>query len=247
MKIIQITDLHLFAERSGQARGVITWDSFEAVLADVESRHADLDLLVITGDIADDEQHDTYVLLRERLAAHISRTRLLPGNHDNCASLRTVFPEHYAAGTDTLDFVTHLNGWRIVGLDTQLPGEVSGEITPAQVDWLSLQLASGPAPTLLFLHHPPADIGVAWLDKLKLNPNPAFETLLLGQRVDALFAGHVHQANAATYAGVSLHTTPSTCVQFGSGDEKAYTPAGWGYRVLHLDGERLHTEVQRVG
>ena len=160
-KVVQITDLHLVSDRTQPLRDIYTWDTFEEVLADIEVNHSDYALLVITGDIADDEALSTYQQLRDALGDRLDRCRFVPGNHDNRDHLSKTFPAHFSAGTDTLDFVTHTGSpstWRIVGIDTQRTGAVDGHITDAQVEWLGLQLASGEMPgyaLVEFLVDPP--------------------------------------------------------------------------------------------
>ena len=246
MKVIQITDLHLHEDRAATLKEVVTWESFEAVLADIDANHSDFDLMVITGDIAQDEALPTYEAFREALGDRIARCRLIPGNHDDRAHLTATFEGFFSAGTETLDFVTHVGHWRIVGLDTQVTGEVHGQLTASQVDWLDMQLNAGPEPTLIFLHHPPAPIGVAWLDANPLRDHEQFLNLVSRHNVQALVAGHVHQASEGQVAGTTFYTTPSTCMQFGSGSDKEFMTSGYGYRIFELGEASLATSVTRV-
>ena len=43
LRIVQLTDLHLFQNPEGRLAGVPTWSTFRAVLEQVRSRHADFD------------------------------------------------------------------------------------------------------------------------------------------------------------------------------------------------------------
>jgi 3',5'-cyclic-AMP phosphodiesterase len=246
MKVIQITDLHLHENRTKALGKVVTWDSFEAVLSDIDTHHGDFDLLVITGDIAHDEALPTYQALRETLGTRLSRCRLIPGNHDNREYLSATFISQFCDGTSTLDFVTQIGGWRIVGLDTQVTGEVHGQLTDPQVDWLRVQLESEPMPTLVFLHHPPGPIGVEWLDAMSLRQHPEFVKLIAQHNVHALVAGHVHQAAEGQVAGTAFYTTPSTCMQFGSGPDREFLTAGYGYRTFDLTANSMSTAITRV-
>ena len=86
------------ANRTERVANVPTWASFCAVLDDIDERHGDLDLLVVTGDLAQDELEATYRHLREGLGERLSRSRVIPGNHDDRPALRKVFPEFFSAG-----------------------------------------------------------------------------------------------------------------------------------------------------
>ena len=74
MLIVQISDLHVFTDHTdlrarnylkiavdrGFINGADVWGSLGAVLDAVEARHGDFDLLMVTGDVAQDEQLETY-------------------------------------------------------------------------------------------------------------------------------------------------------------------------------------------
>jgi 3',5'-cyclic-AMP phosphodiesterase len=248
-KIVQITDLHLFEDPAGELLGVNTRDSFGAVMADVERRHGDADLLVISGDIAQDEAFPTYVALREALGENWSkRCRLIPGNHDNRAAMRAAFAtDLFTPGVEWLGFAVSVDGWQVVGVDSQLTGEINGRVASVQLDWLDSQLAANTS-TLMFIHHPPFAIGVPRLDKYGLYDVDAF-TNLIGRHsnVRAVCAGHVHQEAHARFGATAFYTSPSTCVQFGNGQGPDTSPTGYGYRVVQLNANNtVETEIYRV-
>ena len=94
LTIVQLTDCHLFSDRGGEVNGVATWPRLDAVLAGGSHRRTpDLDLLVVTGDTATDEAPATYEAVREALGDWVRRLRIVPGNHDDRALLRRVFPQ----------------------------------------------------------------------------------------------------------------------------------------------------------
>ncbi|UGA38629.1 metallophosphoesterase [Chromobacterium haemolyticum] len=83
MRAAQISDTHLFAEAGGQLMGYDTYREFDRVLEQLERRHAaELDAILVTGDISQDESAASY----ERFAQRLERTGLpvywLAGNHD---------------------------------------------------------------------------------------------------------------------------------------------------------------------
>ena len=87
MKIIQITDLHLPAP--GQSLwGLNPYERLESALADIEALHADAELCVISGDLADKGEPEAYGWLADRLASFPLKTVLMIGNHDDRAALR---------------------------------------------------------------------------------------------------------------------------------------------------------------
>jgi Icc protein len=249
INIVQLTDLHLYKNPQALLAGVETWKTFRAVLEKVRSDQADLDYLILTGDLAQDEALETYMMLREALGDWLDRCRIIPGNHDDRGNLRKVFPEFFPANEDPLTFTLMAGAWRIIGLDSHLPAKVNGLIDADQLNWLKLQLASDPnARTLIFIHHPPLPINVAWLDEIGLNEAAGFiELIKASPQVDVVCAGHVHQEFTGYIGTASMYTTPSTCVQFGARAEKTFDTSVAGYRTFRLDSSGGHsTSVHRL-
>lgn len=250
--ILQLTDLHLMADASGELKGARTRDIVKRVFAylreGIDAGRWTFDRIVITGDLAHDELHDTYVVLRNLLAELLPRCLLLPGNHDSRPFMRDVFPELFGDNADFLTFSIDVDGWRLIGLDSHLPGEVPGEIASSQLEWLSCQLQTHAAqPTVIFMHHPPFAVGSSWVDAIGLrNAKELVDCIADASQVKAICAGHVHQDFESSLNGVRLITTPSASLQFTPAAETLILdtqPAG--FRVLQL-GDEFQSEVVRV-
>ena len=241
--IVQITDTHVFADPAGQLLGVPTWDTFAEVLALADA--IPHDRLVLTGDLAQDEDRRTYEALAERLGDR--PLSLIPGNHDDPAALAAVFPDAFeGAGRG---FAEVVGGWLLIGFDSHVAGQVSGTVGAAQCALAEERLAAHPdLPVVFFVHHPPAPIGADWLDAMGLVDSPAFDALVQthAPRIQAVVCGHVHQDRAVTLHGVPVFTTPSTAFQFAVGTaEPGFDALPPGLRVLEL-GESLQTRVVRL-
>lgn len=248
VRIVQLTDLHLYQDPASRLAGIPTWATFRSVLEQVKRQQSDLDYLIMTGDLAQDEALETYLMLREALGDWVACCRIIPGNHDDRGNLRKAFPELFSANEDALTFVLSAGGWRIIGLDSHVPGEVKGRVDGAQLAWLRTELASMPGtPTLLFVHHPPIPINVTWIDELGLDEAVELVELIeTSPDIKVVCAGHVHQAFAGHIGAAQMYTTPSTCVQFAARAEKAFDTQMAGYRTFTLAGDGHHTEVHRL-
>jgi Icc protein len=244
-RIVQLTDLHLTAALGGRTRGQDVWANLRAVLDDVRARREPVDLLVLTGDVANERRAATYARLAELLEPWRGRTRVLPGNHDSRELLRAAFGGDWRQRHGKAGFVFPLEGWRIVGLDSVRRPFVFGRLGRDQLDWLAGELAGAAVPTLVFLHHPPVRVGCWWLDKDLLRDRRRLAAIAAG-RVRAFACGHVHQELVGEFAGATVWTTPSTAYQF----QRTWCPAriveGAGYRVFELDGADVTTQVVRV-
>jgi len=248
-RILHLTDLHLFHDPQARLKNVPTTESFRDVPADVRTRLDHWDLLVISGDIAQDENRQTYRLLRDELGEWLPRCRLLPGNHDNRAAMKEVFPEIGNSSPDFLAFAERLEDWVIIGLDTHWPGEVAGRIEHEQLKWFSEQLErAADRSVLVFMHHPPISVNSPWLDRIGLSEASAFQDVVRSRaQIRVIAAGHVHHVFEGKLGSADVLTTPSTALQFEpAGEESSYVNDPPGYRIFDLGPAGYRTEVMRL-
>ena len=244
-RILQLTDPHLFADPGETLAGVPTRETLAEVLAFIRT-HETFDHLVLTGDLAQDEALPTYEALAGMLGDWMPRTHVVPGNHDAREHLRRAFASS-TPEAGPLTFAFDAAGWRVLGLDTHVPGQTSGRLDPDQLRWLDDQLAAHlRTPFLVFCHHPPLPVGVGWLDRLALEePCPLLSRMRECPHFKALACGHVHREFEAEVGAARVFTTPSTALQFGD-DEHRYDPKAPGYRRFTLGPEGLASEVVRL-
>jgi len=244
--VAQITDTHLFAEVDQKMLGLTTHDSLQAVLDRLSQLQPKPNILLLTGDLSQDETDESYQRLQNLIAPLDIPTYWLPGNHDNLPAMQQLLNQppilaekSFAAG-----------GWHFLLLSSWLPGCVQGELSQASLEWLDMQLQHiGEQPTLIALHHPPCSINSAWMDEIKLqNPDEFFAVIDRYLQVKLVLFGHIHQAFEDQRRGVRYLGSPSTCVQFKPESVKfAIDPAQPGFRLLTLlpDGT-FETQIQRV-
>jgi Icc protein len=236
----------LFADRTHRLKGVCSYDTLSAVLADARKRYAaQYEGVLLTGDLVHDEAGG-YAHLRTLFAGLGKPTYCLPGNHDVLPALRAALdsPPFQVGGH------VDLKGWRLIMLDSVVPGEAFGALSRLELQRLeSLLSGARDQHVLLALHHHPVDLASTWLDQVKLRN--ANEFLAITDRfpnVRAICWGHVHQQFDVRRKGVRLMAVPSTCAQFKpSATHFALDEAPPGYRrlVLHANGT-IDSEVVRV-
>ncbi|NJN85571.1 MAG: 3',5'-cyclic-AMP phosphodiesterase [Leptolyngbyaceae cyanobacterium SL_7_1] len=244
--VAQLTDTHLFADAAEQMRGCVTWESLQSVLALLKNLTPRPDLLVLTGDLSQDETVASYQRLREAIAPLAIPTYRIPGNHDIVPRLQEVLRgEPFIPAAQF-----NQGGWLGLLLDSTVPGSTAGAVSPETLAWVEAQLTQHPQqPTLIALHHPPVAIGSDWMDGLGLENGDAFSQVLdRHSQVKLVIFGHIHQAFDETRNGVRYLGCPSTCVQFTPQSTTfAIDPVTPGLRVLtlHPDGQ-FTTAIQRV-
>lgn len=247
VRVLQFTDLHLFAEPGGRLYGVDTAATFRACLEHARSHHWPVDLVLLTGDLAHDPSPAAYDRLAELLGGLQVPIRMLPGNHDEAGLLRRLEEQRGAPRDPALDY----GHWQVLLLDSTVPGSDAGRLAPGELARLDAALEQGGRRhTLVCMHHSPVALDTRWLDGMRLeNAGALFARLDAHPETSgALLWGHVHQEYDAARGPWRLLATPSTCVQFAPGsDEFALDPRPPGYRWLNLyaDG-RIDTGVARL-
>ena len=217
MIIAQITDLHIEAAGHRPAHGFDVNASLAAVLRRLESHTPRPDMILATGDLTahgDDSEYDALAALLNSVDIPMY---IMPGNHDDRDGMRKAFPGHtYLPKGDYLHYVIDEFPLRIIALDTLAPGLVDGTMCPARCDWLTARLAEAPSrPTVIAMHHPPADIGIGWLHSGNFAGRDEIRDIIaVHQQVQAVLCGHVHRSAQVPLAHTRVHTTGSTAYQF---------------------------------
>lgn len=246
-RILQLTDLHVFAEANQRLKGIPTRECLQDVIDHIVATEAPFDHVVITGDHTHDEAAASYEAVRELLAPWHDRLWQVPGNHDDRALLRQTFSDRISGKTDErITFEFSSGPWLCVGLDTHVLGEVAGNIDPDQIRWLKKLLKDSPAERVaLFFHHPPIDVGSVWMDQIGLsNREPLQELIEDDRRVKLVCCGHVHHEFCGTLGVAEVVTSPATGIQFDpAGDTPNFAAAAPGYRVIEFDGKWHNTHV----
>jgi 3',5'-cyclic AMP phosphodiesterase CpdA len=210
MLIAQMTDIHIgFAP--GEEPEEFNHSRFRATLERLCEAPNRPDMLVLTGDITDRGDIESFDKTAAVLADCPFPVWPMVGNHDSREGLLHAFPQVRSDG-GFLHYVLEQEGLRIVLLDTFEPGRHGGAFCAARQAWLAARLDEAPAtPTLIFMHHPPVVSGIDWMDP---DPEEGWVQRLgaaLGGRsqVLAIHCGHLHRPLSASFRGIPLSVTPS--------------------------------------
>ena len=244
MRILHLTDPHLFADAGGDLRGTVTYLSLSAVLDHYRDGDWRADLAVVTGDLIQDDSAGAYDHFCQLLGTLQLPVYCVPGNHDVRQLMRDAIAEppfHYCASLLS-------DNWLIVGLDSCVTGQAGGHLNVAELARLEAEIAATAVPNVMVcLHHPPVQMGSRWLDTVGLDNGQEFlEKIAVSGKVRLAIFGHVHQPYDTDHGGVSIIATPSTCRQFAQGsDDFAVDDNPPAYRriSLHADGSYEHELV----
>ncbi|GAB4476511.1 MAG: phosphodiesterase [Erythrobacter tepidarius] len=210
--IAQMTDIHVgFAPDDKPEELNLT--RFRATLERLRSGPNMPDMLVLSGDITDHGDAESFAKAADLLREIPFPIAPMVGNHDSRAGLLGAFPQVTPADGGFLHYVIEARlGLRIICLDTLEEGRHGGAFCEARARWLADRLGEAPdQPTLIFMHHPPVVAGIEWMDPGQHEPwMERLREVLTGQsQVQAIHCGHLHRPITTRFAGIPLGVTPS--------------------------------------
>lgn len=250
MRVLQLTDSHVFGEPETRLKGIPTRESLQEVVHHLCRSGQHFDHVVVTGDHTHDESLAAYEAVRELLAPWLDRLHVVPGNHEDRVLLRQVLAPHLADTEHGVHFAFEGDGWRCVGLDSHSPGEVPGRLCAGEMEWLQQQVRTAEGGNIaLFLHHPIVPVGSIWMDRIRLqDAEPLLNVLRENPAVRVVCCGHVHREFTLPIPPhAQMFTTPSTGLQFHpAGDRATFEVAPPGYRVFEFCPGEYRTWVERL-
>jgi len=202
-RLLQVSDCHLARDPAASYRGQNADANLERLMEPAK-RWAP-DLLVLTGDLAEDASIESYCRIRDWACRIGCPVAWIPGNHDDRDLMAPVFDE---AGFESGP-VIEAGAWQLALLDSAWPNDPGGELDEARLAPLA-ELDSDRRAGI-FVHHQPIPVGAAWIDKVGMR---AAERLwarvreLSGIRFIAF--GHVHQRFRQQVESVECLACPST-------------------------------------
>ncbi len=249
--VAHLSDVHLLADGKLQYGAVDTEAGLSLALRRLRQVQPAPQVLVFTGDLADQAEPAAYTRLRELVepvAAELgAQVVWVMGNHDE----RT----EYAAGLfdedsdATQDRVYDVAGLRVIALDTSVPGYHHGHLTSSQLDWLRDQLAT-PAEhgTILAMHHPPIPVPMLRAAEIiELLDQHELAAVVKGSDVRSIVGGHFHFSTYSTFAGVPVSVASASCYTSDPAPVERFVSGVDGHQaitMMHVYADRIvHTIV----
>ncbi|MDP3331709.1 MAG: 3',5'-cyclic-AMP phosphodiesterase [Methylococcaceae bacterium] len=247
LSILQLSDMHILSQPGATLLGVDTLHYFHACLKQALSSGQRFDLLLLTGDLAQEPCIASYQQILKCLEHYPALPCLcLPGNHDDYDLMQQVFK------TDKVscDKQLLLNNWQVINLNSQIPGKPGGRLAEQELLFLEQCLEDYPAlNAIIAVHHHCIKSKSKWMDTMMVENSE--ELLAIVRRfpqIKALINGHIHQELEAEIGATQVFGTPSTCFQFSPGSTQFSvddTPPG--YRLIHLGNNgNVNSEVIRL-
>lgn len=210
MLIAQLSDLHIAASKDSVAGD--NFERFDQTLSHIQNLGKRPDLYIITGDVAEHGDEQSYRTFLERMGSLQTRWTYTLGNHDDpvaFARAASRVSDDYRCDTPYLD----LGNKAIICSQTNEAPHHGGRFDQARADDLRDMLSRAKDKRILLaIHHPPIAIGLEWLD-----PEPSAQwveqlaaVIASQDNVAAILCGHVHTAASGNFCGAPVAICPPT-------------------------------------
>lgn len=240
MLLAQVSDTHILTSASDPSAASLRADCLQRCVTEINRQKPDA--VIFTGDTVQHGQPEEYALLRELLAPLESPLYVVPGNRDDKNKLRAAFSDcaYLPPDGEFLHYSIEDHDIRLVGIDSTLAGERKGRFCPQRQDWLDRTLGEQPdCPTLLFIHHPPFDVGDHYIGGYR-RPEEAAALATVVERhsqVVGLLCGHVHWPIECEWAGTQARIMPSVAVDLRKGVDETQARGRPIYMLHKVSGE----------
>jgi predicted phosphodiesterase len=212
-----------------------------------EINAAGVDFTIVKGDIADRGRPEQFAAARACFAKLAAPHHAFLGNHDHYARREGEEVDGYALldqprAPRWLDVA----GWRLVLLETALPGEHHGEFAGDRMAWLAGVLAETRelgVPTVLLMHHHPVppEHKDSYPNTIGIRPDHSlalFDLVGRNPQVRGVLIGHTHRNRVRRHRA----SGPTPWAEVNC--TKDY-PGGWAEYRLYDDGS-FRQEVRRT-
>ncbi len=241
--ILHVTDSHIFPQSGRTLLGVDTEHYFKKVLENAHQTYGKFNLILVSGDLAQEPCSNSYQRIRDILLHYKTQTVCLPGNHDDFSLMQRLFNQKML----NCEKQTFLKGWQLICLNSQKINQAGGAFQIEELTRLKSYLQKNKTNHIMIaMHHHCLPTESAWMDTMLIeNTDEFFECLQPYPHVKLIVTGHVHQDISIQKQGIRIYSTPATCFQFKPYSHKftldTRSPA---YRILTLfeDGE-IETKV----
>lgn len=242
LKVVQLTDLHLYADTKSEYYGANCHDNFQRACQHVQENGADL--VILTGDVTNDHTEASYQRVSEIVRHTLNNIVVawLPGNHDDISLM-----QQYFSGEPFISHKHLVCGlWQLFLMNSKSEtpaGFVSPTTLEAQQKIFTAHQAESPF-SGAFMHHHPIKMN-AYIDKhICENGDEVLAALSAHHGWKFLAHGHVHTEQTHQFKQLTVLATPATSVQFGQALHWEQINTGPQYRTFHLfDTGEWDTEV----
>jgi 3',5'-cyclic-AMP phosphodiesterase len=248
MLIAQISDTHILAASSELPEAAPRADALRRCIADINRLDPAPDLVIHTGDTVQTGAVADYQHLVELLAPLTPPIYLTPGNRDDRDNFRTYFRDA-DTGSPFLHHVFDDFPTRLIALDSLIPERQQGAFCPDRIQWLEGTLAAEPdRPTILFIHHPPFNVGTYYVDGYENTADQGALAAIIAKhpQVQRLMCGHCHRSSQQVWAASEATTMASVACDLRWGVDAAHLQTVPIYQLHEVGADGKVTTQSRI-
>jgi len=206
LRVLQITDSHLTAKPGSKLYGVDTAHALKNIVSAVKQLHPSPNVIIATGDLAEDGSKEAYTRLRKLLAELNIPVYVLPGNHDDLSQMHSSFNSNGFFCTSNASIAD----WGFIFVNSQVVGHSHGYVSTTGLNELKKNISDlDGKPILVALHHTPTHVCPSFGCQLK-NARAFTDLLNKSPNIKGVIAGHTHNASEVNAGTHVQFTTPST-------------------------------------
>jgi len=244
VKLVQITDCHLFADKNKCGYNQINpFRSLQLLLN--QAKLINPDRLIVTGDISGDGSEQSYQHFIRLIddVGMLGKLHTIPGNHDDAKCYERWLGEYDLSFQDSIT----LANWQVHGVNTMHKGTL-GKISQQDLNRLTASVEQFPTQNhLVCCHHHPIDCG-SWMDKHQwLNKQMFTQMIERHDNIKLVLYGHIHTTSDIRIDHCRYLSAPSSCWQWANSKDFGLANECPGLRIVELlqDGN-FNTSIRRL-
>lgn len=248
LKIIQITDIHMLANKAATIYGINIYLSLKKIIEAIRFIE-DIDCIIITGDIANDGEYNAYITVDELFKHFDLPIFWLQGNHDFSEVMLQVSTKIKIKANKSFKIGTT----KFILLQTVMRDEDNlsvnkgrGYLFNYEMSFLKRELeVNNFDQCVIAMHHPPI-LSNTWTDRRILDNRIEFIDLIEQySKVRLVLYGHQHIAQRTEINGITFISAPPVSYHYNPNgplfsllDNKQ----GFGIIEINNDGKLLFKE-----
>jgi Icc protein len=213
MKFIHLSDIHFLAG-SISNHEIDPSMRLDAAVNSICRHFSDAEFCMLTGDLADKGEAEAYRDVKAILDRLPFPWHPLMGNHDNRSQARTEIGDLPWHKDGFLQYDLENDVGHFIAIDSVHEGVAEGRLCEKRLNWLKTRLDAArdaAQDVYLFMHHVPFDIGIDWIDNIKMvNGDDLAKVLGAYENIRHLFMGHVHRPCHGSWNGIPFSTVRAT-------------------------------------
>ncbi len=244
MQLAFITDLHIDKAYEFPF-GIDTRKNFKRILNAIAKSPAEQ--LIIGGDLCyRSPEEEIYEWIFEELNSFGMPYHIIAGNHDDPVMMSKFGKFEALLSDGELFFAKKFKHYLALFLDTS-----KGEISKNQLNWLDRQVYQQDGPTVIFMHHPPLNANVPYMDEdldhSFSGGEKVMNILSRSKSVIPIFTGHYHVEKTIVQENAMLFITPSCFFQIDAfSREFKVDHHRIGYRLIDLGVEDFKCSLHYI-